>query len=356
MFSLVTTTRWTEDAMMYRSMRMMMAVSLSLLVFAPYGASSQSAPVTIDNFKRAESDFYMAKTASDGALGRFVHNRAPTPIDKQPVVRMNRDTLYSQALFDLDAGPVTITLPDAGKRFVSMQVISEDHFTPMVVYKPGRTTLTKEKVGTRYAFVAVRILVDPNDTKDLAQVHAMQDALKVEQKSVGKFEAPNWDLPQQKKLREALEVLSAASGSFSNAFGPKGKVDPVKHLIGTAAGWGGNPDEDASYVSVTPAKNDGATIYKLRAKDVPVDAFWSISVYNGKGFFQKNDYDAYSINSITGQKSADGAIDIQFGGCDGKIVNCLPITQGWNYTVRLYRPRAEILSGKWKMPEAQPAS
>ena len=140
---------------------------------------------------------------------------------------MNRDTLYSQALFDLDAGPVTITLPDAGKRFVSMQIINEDHYTPMVVYKPGRTTLTRDKVGTRYVFVAVRILVDPNDTKDLAQVHALQDALKVEQKSVGKFEAPNWDLAQQKKIRDALEALSAASGSFTNAFGPKGKVDPV---------------------------------------------------------------------------------------------------------------------------------
>ncbi|PWK58189.1 DUF1254 domain-containing protein [Aminobacter sp. AP02] len=335
-------------------MRMKLVYSLSFLVLAPYTAYAQSIPVNVDNFKRAESDFYMAKTADAGGFGKFAHTRTPTPIDNQPVVRMNRDTLYSQALFDLDAGPVTITLPDGGKRFVSMQVISEDHYTPMVVYEPGPTTLTRDNVGTRYVFVAVRILVDPNDTKDLAQVHALQDALKVEQKSAGTFEAPNWDLVQQKKIRDALEALSAASGSFTNAFGPKGEVDPVKHLIGTAAGWGGNPDKDASYPSVTPVKNDGKTVYKLRVKDVPVDAFWSISVYNAEGFFQKNDYDAYSVNSITGKKSADGAIDIQFGGCDGEIANCLPITQGWNYTFRLYRPQAVILNGEWKMPEAQP--
>ena len=42
---------------------------------------------------------------------------------------MNRDTLYSAAVFDLDAGPVSITLPDAGRRFLSMQVINEDHYT-----------------------------------------------------------------------------------------------------------------------------------------------------------------------------------------------------------------------------------
>jgi len=163
---------------------------------------------------------------------------------------------------------------------------------------------------------------------------------------------PNWDQASQKAVRDALLVLNNYS-SFVHAFGPKGRVDPVHHLIGTAAGWGGNPDKDATYVSVTPAKNDGTTIYKLTVKDVPVDAFWSISVYNAKGYFEKNPYNAYTLNNITGAKGADGSVTIQFGGCDGKIPNCLPITSGWNYTVRLYRPRAEILNGKWKFPEAQ---
>ena len=96
------------------------------------------------------------------------------------MIRLNRDTLYSSAVFDLDAGPVTITLPDAGKRFMSMQVISEDHYVPEVVYGKGSYTLTKEKVGTRYVAVAIRTLVDPADPKDVEQVHALQDAIKVE--------------------------------------------------------------------------------------------------------------------------------------------------------------------------------
>lgn len=68
---------------------------------------------------------------------------------------------------------MTITLSDGGKRFVSMQVINEDHYTPMVVYEPGPTTLTRDTIGTFYVFVAVRMLVDPNDSNDLAQVHAL---------------------------------------------------------------------------------------------------------------------------------------------------------------------------------------
>ena len=90
--------------------------------------------------------------------------------------------------------------------------------------------------------------------------------------------------------------------------------------------------------------------------EVPVDGFWSVTVYNAKGFFEKNPYDAYSVNNITAKKNADGGVTIQFGACDSKIPNCLPINDGWNYTVRMYRPREEILIGKWKFPEAQPAS
>ena len=141
------------------------------------------------------------------------------------------------------------------------------------------------------------------------------------------------------------------------AFGSRFQVDQVRHLIGTAAAWGGNPDKDAVYLNVTPSKNDGAAIYKLNVPGkVPVNAFWSVTVYNADGFFQKNQYDAYSLNSITAKKATDGSVAIQFGGCDGKIPNCLPTPPGWNYMVRLYRPRDEILNGKWKFPEAKIAN
>jgi hypothetical protein len=143
---------------------------------------------------------------------------------------------------------------------------------------------------------------------------------------------------------------------FDRAFGTKPQVDPIRHLIGTAAGWGGNPDKDAKYINVTPTKNDGTTVYKLNVKNVPVEAFWSVSVYNAQGYYEKNSYNAYSLNSVTAKKDAEGSVAIQFGGCDGKIPNCLPVMNGWNYTVRLYRPRAEVLSGKWKFPEPQPVN
>ncbi|MDP9631738.1 UNVERIFIED_ORG: hypothetical protein J2W85_003817 [Ensifer adhaerens] len=327
-----------------------LAATLALIGILPATAAD---PVIfgVDNFIRAESDMYAAAMVKDGALGKFLHRREPASIDNQTVIRLNRDTLYSSAVFDLDAGPVTITLPDAGKRFMSMQVINEDHYVPEVVYDAGEHTLTKEGVGTRYVVVAIRTLVDPADAKDIEAVHALQDAIKVSQAKSGSFEVPAWDPASQKTVREALLVLGATMPDFKKTFGTKEEVDPVRHLIGTASGWGGNPDKDAVYLNITPAKNDGATVYKLDVKDVPVDAFWSVSVYNAAGYFEKNKYDAYTVNDITAKKGDDGTVAIQFGGCDGKIANCLPITKGWNYAVRLYRPRQEILDGKWQFPE-----
>jgi hypothetical protein len=313
-------------------------------------------PVGVDNFARAESDLYMSNMVKDGSFGKFLHRREPASIDNQTVVRLNRDTLYSAAVFDLDAGPVTITLPDAGKRFMSLQVISEDHYAPMVAYGAGSYTIDKKKVGTRYVVAGVRTLVDPTDPKDVQQVHALQDAIKVSQKSAGKFDVPNWDQASQKKVRDALIVLGSTISSFSKAFGTRQQVDPIRHLIGTATGWGGNPDKDATYLNVTPSGNDGKTVYKLVVKDVPVNGFWSVSLYNPEGYYEKNPYDAYTLNNLTAKKSGDGSIAIQFGGCDGKIPNCLPTMPGWNYTVRLYRPRAEILNGRWNFPQPQPAS
>ena len=132
------------------------------------------------------------------------------------------------------------------------------------------------------------------------------------------------------------------------------QVDPVRFIVGVAAGWGANPEKEAKYLNVTPKENDGKTVYRLTVRDVPVDGFWSISVYNAKGYFEPNDRNAYAVNNLTAKKDADGSVTIQFGGCDGTAANCLPIIPGWSYIVRMYRPRPEILEGKWMFPEAQP--
>ena len=154
-----------------------------------------------------------------------------------------------------------------------------------------------------------------------------------------KFEVPNWDPVSQKKVRDALIVLGTTLTDTSRAFGTKDEVDPIQRLISAATTRGGNPRKDAIYLNFTPPQNDGNTAYKLEVTDVPVDGFWSISLYNANGYYKRNPYDAYSFNNITSKKNSDGSVTIQFGGSDGEIPNCLPTMPGWNYTVRSIRAR-----------------
>jgi hypothetical protein len=149
--------------------------------------------------------------------------------------------------------------------------------------------------------------------------------------------------------------------SSADAFGTREhlKNDYMFRLAAAVLGIYGNSKEEAFYpsyhVDADQQKMDGSQRYTLHfAKDQlpPVDAFWSISVYNTKGYCEPNKENAYTLNNLTAKKGDDGSITIQFGG-DGKIPNCLPITPGWNYMVRLYRPRKEVLDGTWKFPEAQ---
>ncbi len=332
--------------------RLLPLVAAAILTGAAAPSANVATPVTPNTFPRAETDLHLSDLVKDAGLGKFRHQRAPIAIDKQRVVRMDRDTLNSDAVFDLDAGPVTITLPDSDKRFLSMQVIDEDGYAPEIVYGPGVHTLTKGEIGTRYVLATIRIFVDADDPKDLEAVHALQDAVKVDQPAgSGAFQVPNWDASAQAEIRTGLFVLALTLPDTKGMFGSKGSVDPVRHLIGSATAWGGIPEKDALFFEVTPDRNDGKTVYRLTLKDVPVDGFWSISVYNERGFFDPNPQHAYTLNSVTAKAESDGTAAIQFGGCDGKAVNCLPTTPGWSYMMRLYRPRPGILNGAWTLPE-----
>ncbi|MGC1305011.1 MAG: DUF1254 domain-containing protein [Caulobacteraceae bacterium] len=318
-------------------------------------SASEVEPVTVENYNRAQTDVYFAGVVQSGGLGKFHHGRELAPPGQQGIVRPNRDTLYSFVVIDFDAGPATITLPDAGKRYMGLQVVNEDQYTRASYYGAGAHTLTRKTVGTRYAIAVVRFLVNFSSKDDVEQVHALQDATKFRQKRLGAFEIPNWDQASLKKVRAALLQLGTTISNTRHMFGAsEDRVDPVKHLIGSAILWGGNPEKDGIYLPTTPARNDGDVIYKLTIGEVPVNGFWSVTVYNKDGYLQPNPDHSYSVSSLTAKKNADEKVTIQFGGCSGKVDNCLPITDGWNYTVRLFRPRQTIINDTWKFPKASP--
>jgi hypothetical protein len=318
-------------------------------------ATAEPIPVNAGNFAIAESHRYMSAQVAAGGLGALVHERQPVAVDAQTVIRMNRDTLYSSGVFDLAAGPITIEVPKGDGRYVAVEPVSEDHFTPGVFHE-GTHTLTEADVGTRHVSLLIRVFADASDPADLARAHAVQDALKVTQGATGSWAPPEWDKATLDKTRDLLASLSAlGTEGLSPRMGPRGTVNPVGHLLATAAGWGLNPDTEARYVLGQPAANDGTTVHRLTMADVPVDGFWSVTVYGPDGYMVKNDLDRYSINNVTAKAGSGGAVTVQFGGCTAGVENCIPTPAGWNYTLRFYRPKAGLLDGSWTVPEAVPA-
>lgn len=326
----------------------------SIALFSPSLLTAQGEEkviVNIDNFVRAETAAQFDRMLEfSGGVNKWFHFRQPTPLDQQSVIRMNRDTLYSAVIVDISKG-ATLTLPDSGERYMSVMVVNEDHYINKIFHKPGKHKLTVKEFGTPYLNLSVRTLVDESDPADIKQANALQNQLKIEAASAIPYSHPNYDVESYQATYQPLLELARGIPDARKTFGKMEDVDAVRHLFGTASGWGGLPENEAFYLNIEPNLPVGA--YKITVKDVPVDAFWSISVYNKDGYFQENEFNAYSVNNISDTPNEDGSFTIHFGGAsDG--VNYLPITEGWNYTVRLYQPRKEILDGTWSFPNVEP--
>lgn len=308
--------------------------------------------VSSDNFVVAETHRMMHDLQGNaGGVNRFLHNRVPAAIDNQAVIRLNRDTLYSFAVVDISEG-ATFTIPEHGERYVSAMVVNEHHYVDAVFHTAGEHELSVDQFGSSHVVLAIRTLVDPADPADLAEVAALQDQITLTAGSSTPFAMPNYETTTFDETRDALLALARNLTGFDRMFGSQDEIDPVRHLIGTAAGWGGLPSSEARYIGVDPRLPVGQ--YELTVGDVPVDGFWSISVYNASGFFEPNDRNAYTINNITGVRNDDGTITVRFGDYPADVPNAIPIAEGWNYLVRLYRPRPEIADGTWRFPTLTP--
>ena len=303
-----------------------LAVSISVLLpSAIVAQNDEMVIVNVDNFVRAETAAQFDRLlAYSGGINKWFHVRQPTPLDQQSVIRMNRDTLYSAVIVDISKG-ATLTMPDSGERYMSVMIVNEDHYLNKVIHEPGIHKLTMKEFGTPYVNLSVRTLVDASDPVDIKLANALQDKLKIDAASARPYTHPNYDQDSYQATFNLLGELGRGVPDARRTFGSKEDVSEVRHLLATAWGWGGLPESEAYYLNVEPNLPVGA--YKITVEDVPVDAFWSISVYNTAGFFEKNDYDAYSVNNISGTPNADGSLTVHFGG-DPESVNFLPISEG----------------------------
>jgi hypothetical protein len=197
------------------------------------------------NFVRAESNRMLAALQEQaGGVNRWHHNREPVAVDNQTVIRSNRDTLYSFAVVNITDG-ARLTLPDTDGRYLTVMAVNQDHYVNRVFTQPGDHSLTMEELDTPYVLLAARTLVDPDDPGDVRRVCSLQDGLSVTAHADEPLELPDYDEASFTATRQALLEEAAHGMQTRGMFGRKEEVDPHRHLIGTAGGWGGLPEREA---------------------------------------------------------------------------------------------------------------
>ena len=308
--------------------------------------------VTTENYGLAETQEILtekvkriAKATGTNGTGVIMHVKAGASPKDKVIMRLNFDTKYSWLVLDLTQ-PATITMPDVGGRYQTAWVISEEHYNPFAFDKPGEYVLTEENVGTKYAIVIFRTQANIQDPKDMKASDLAMDGIQVTQKDRGEFKASHqWDMDDILAWRAKYQQMQKDKKITSdNMFGKKGERTLEEHNVGTAFGWGGMTPEQAVYPIYYPETSDPQT---FTIKDVPVRAFWSITVYGEDGFVKT---DTYNINSQSAKKNKDGSVTIHFGG-DPKADNYLEIFDNWNFAFRLYQPTKDYFDGNWKKPE-----
>jgi hypothetical protein len=183
---------------------------------------------------------------------------------------------------------------------------------------------------------------DPAVKKGLAS--AAEDAQKLME----------WKVPTLARIANGWSMNTDTMGVYGNYY--------LKRAIVTQLGLGANLPEDAIYplnlADDTGKPLDGASNYVLhfdKGQTPPVNAFWSVTLYDPQGFQVANPLNRFAVSSWMPFKyNSDGSLDLYFQnestGAD-KEANWLPAPKGpYNLTMRLYAPKAEALTGKWNPP------
>ena len=168
-----------------------------------------------------------------------------------------------------------------------------------------------------------------------------------------------WKIPTLARVANYWSMNTDTMGVYGNYY--------LKRAIITQQGLGANLPEDAIYplelADATGKPLDGANKYVLRFEKgatPPVDAFWSLTLYDIDGFQVPNSLNRFAVSSWMPFKyNPDGSLVLYFQNeSPGKEneANWLPAPKGpFNLTMRLYGPKPDALTGRWNPPAVQQA-
>ena len=288
--------------------------------------------VTQDNFPRAYTNMRLgAILKNTGGVNKFFDMPVPSSIPaEQFVVRMNRDTPYSVSVIDMSSGNVYVTVPETD-RYVTIQIVDENHETQPMIYGPGKHKLTAK---TDHAFVIVRAL-DGEIRHDLV----------IEAGSAKPFVVQEWDMDSFHAVDKAGNLDFSNGYDQSKAFGNKESGQTAyMNYVGVAGGWGGAMVQDNIYQTSHYFSADAC--YETTFADPEDKYFWSATVYNGDGRMFNDK--ANISTEMSPVQNEDGTFTLHFG-CEGQPNN-IPVAEGnttgkFNVLMRHYGPGEHVRNG-----------
>ncbi|MEZ9513275.1 DUF1254 domain-containing protein [Vibrio splendidus] len=310
---------------------------------------------TVDNYAVYETSRQYLKNQELVGVNKFLHKRELTPTDKQPVVRMNRDTYYSMAVVNVSKG-ATITLPDIPEgKYMSMEVITEDHRIQPMQYGSGTFDLSTHSGD--HVYVIVR--TDATFTKD--EVHKIQDQMSIDAKADSEFTAIQVDEKSFEDVEGNLKMempkllkRDGAQATFGMFTSPedasKEMFTKEKYAVGAAIGWGGAQLKDNIYEVSGNFPTD--TCHQATFEDPKNQAFWSVTVYNKPGFMFG---EVANVSSNTAEKNEDGTYTVSFGCGDDAINNIKTANDSgvFNLAFRHYIPSQKVRDGFRVLPSVK---
>jgi hypothetical protein len=279
-------------------------------------------------------------------LNEFRAQRQPRPIDGTNDPFFNRDLITMTGLFNVSKR-LTLTIPDTDSRYLSVMAINELGNKSLVYYGAGRFQFNSKAVGTHYALLIVNIYVDLNNPSDLKRVHALQNSIQVSPKSQTPYPSKTYDKEHfdllWSKLNQPLDHpecfrlnSTEAENQSLNCRAIHFSSLPKKHLLIEKL----RPKTTADQFKITLPAN------------IKAAPFWSLSLYNRAGLFEKNAQDIYSFNSFNTQANPDNSVTLHLEACNLEgVINCLPSFPEWQTLLRIYEPTDEMRSGSWTLPD-----
>ena len=308
--------------------------------------------VTKALYPRAETARQILETQSDVGVNTFSHITELAPTDHQPVVRMNRDAYYSKAVVNVSRG-ATITLPSVPKgTYMTMQPVTEDHRPQPMSYGPG----TYELASHTGEHIIVIIRLDSNLSTEKAKQY--QNKMIINASSNERFYAQTIEPKSFARVENQLKAdvmklikkegpIKLSTSLFSSPTDEsRGLYVPEKNQVAAAIGWGGALAKDNIYETSPNFKASGC--YQLSFDDPKNKHFWSITVYNRKGFMFN---DIANINSYKAIANKDGTYTVSMG-CGPEFPNFIPIENDsgiFSFTARHYGPSERVLKEGYRL-------